>query len=333
MFWLGAIVSLCYVPGISGAFIATQWAVLSIALPLCLWRNGPMTVLHWLGLLFIAYAAVRMPYAPIFEDAVFGFWLICIMGLSFWFGSTLSNLRGLYAGLAIGGSVSSIVAVLQYFGYTFVARVSLEPAGLYVNSVAQGMILALLVVALVSERMWLWVPALLPGLLLSQSRGAAIALVVGLLSIYVRRLWVFALLGIAGVIFLTRGLSQSDAMRMSIWSAVYYNLTWFGWGPGSSYSWVIFYNNSPLYPEYAHNDALQLAFEYGLGAVLPIGIFGFVLTRTAEREWPVLVAFACASCYSMPLWTPVASFIACTAAGCVVRSWALAWDYIPSWAI
>jgi hypothetical protein len=174
MFWLGLTVSLCYVPGVTGAYIATQWPVLSVLLPLALWRSGPVTALHWAGVLFLTYAAVRLWSAPLFFDGVFGLWLLCIMSLSFWLGSTLDDLRGLYKGLALGVSVSSVVAVFQYFGTPLVLYGTSNPAGLYVNSVSLGIISALLIVALVSERMWLWVPALAPGLLLSGSRGASI---------------------------------------------------------------------------------------------------------------------------------------------------------------
>lgn len=322
MFVLGAIVSLCYVPGVTGAFIATQWPLLSILLPCMLWRRGAVTVVHWAGLAFLAYAAVRLWYAPIIADGVFGLWLVCIMGLSFWLGSTLKNLRSLYAGLAIGASVSSVVAVFQYFGYAVLPSIG-APAGLYVNGVASGAIGCLLVIALVSERMWLWVPLLIPGIVLSGSRGAWIALAIGLASMYVRGIWILLALGTATTFFLTYPLAPSDALRMSIWSSAVDQLTWLGWGPGAFSSWLLYRDGSTFYPEYAHNDALQLAFEYGLAAILPISVFAFVLRRTAEREWPVIVAFAVLGCYSMPLWMPIASFLACVAAGRVVGGWGM----------
>ena len=337
MFVLGAIVSLCYVPGLTGAFIATQWPVLSVLLPLALWRSGTVTPLHWAGLLFVAYATVRLSYAPIFTDGVAGLWFVYIMALSFWLGSTMDSLRKLYAGLAIGASVSSVIAICQAFGYSVVPRVTETPAGLYVNSVAQGVVLSLLVVALISERMWLWVLPLLPGLYLAHSRGAWLALAVGVLSAYIRRIWVFAVLGGIGLLFLMRPLSSSDAMRIFIWDAAARNLAWFGWGPGSFFSWILWYDGANLYPEYTHNDALQLAFEYGVAALLPVGIFAFALTRTQEREWPIIVAFVTAGCYSMPLWVPAASFLGLVATGRVVRSWAVArselrnrrFDFVP----
>lgn len=324
MFWLGLIVSLCYVPGVTGAYITTQWPVLSVLLPFMLWRRGPFTWMHGLGLAFLVYATGHLVSVPIFEDAIWGLWLLCIMGLSFWLGSTSGDLRSLYRGLAIGAAVSSLVGVLQYFGYPTVPRVSENPAGLYVNSVVQGMVLALLVVALVSERMWLWVPLLLPGLVLSGSRGAWLALAIGLLSVHVRRAWVFGLLGAAGLALLVRVQpTSSDELRLLIWNDALHFLTPWGWGPGSFFSWVVPYRDTHVMPEYAHNDAIQLVFEYGFAAVVPIGIFGFVLTQTKAREWPVFVTFTTLSCYSMPLWVPIASFLACVVAGRIVSNWAL----------
>lgn len=325
MFALGAIVSLCYVPGLTGAFIATQWPVLSILLPLVmLFRGTPMTPFHWLGALFIAYATVRLWHSPIFADGVQGLWMVYIMGLGFWFGSTLTDLRGLYQGLAFGVSVSAAVAVSQQLGFTWVPYVSDAPAGLYVNAVAQGVACALVIVALVTERLWLWVPLPALGLALSGSRGAWVALAFGLAAAYFRRLWVFAGAAAAAAAFLVLPLSKSDAVRASIWSATIDNLTWLGYGPGAFFSWLLVRDGATFYPEYAHNDALQLAFEYGVWAALPLGILAYGLTRTTEPGWPVLVAFAIAGCYSMPLWVGVASFIGCVVAGRVVAGGYLA---------
>src|SRR6185503_17196213 len=100
MFLLGATVALCYVPGVTGAYIATQWPVLAVVLCFGLLRSGPLTVFHWFGLAFIAYATVHVFFTPMPYSSVFGLWLVWIMGLSMWFGTTLSEVRGLYAGLA-----------------------------------------------------------------------------------------------------------------------------------------------------------------------------------------------------------------------------------------
>lgn len=323
MFWLGAIVSLCYVPGITGAFIATQWPALAIMLPFGLLRSGPFTMFHGFGLLFLAYAAVLAYFSVVPYDAVWGLWLLVIMGLSLWFGSTMTDMRHLYAGLAVGGAASSAVAIAQYFGFHGIPITSSAPAGLYVNSVQQGAALALLVVALASERMWLWALPLLPGLALAHSRGAWLALAVGLLGHYVREWWVFLIVGIVGALYLSSPGSTSDQERMMIWEIAWNGIGWLGWGPGAFYTVTISQAGSTVFPEYAHNDVLQLAFEYGIGALLPLAIFGFALTRTDAREWPVVLAFVAAGCYSMPLWMPLTSFLGLACVGRIFRGHAL----------
>lgn len=324
MFWFGLIVSLCYLPGLTGAYIATQWPVLAVLLSFALlFRSGPFTIMHGVGALFVAYAVARFCYPLPTYDGLFGLWLVVIMALGVWFGSTLATARDLYAGLAIGGAVSSAVAVAQYFGMNVVGVAYNEATrlpGLYVNPVQQGTVLALLIVALLSERMWFWVLPLLPGFFLANSRGAFLALVIGVLGLYVRRLWLFAIIGVAGLsYYMLTPLSGSDAERFAIWSAAWANLTWFGWGPGSFYTLVLNDNTHVWFPEYAHNDALQLMFEYGVGAALPSLVFGFAICRTETREWPVVLAFLVAGCYSMPLYMPLASFIALVAVGRVLR--------------
>jgi hypothetical protein len=326
MFWLGAIVALCYIPGITGAYIATQWPVLAVVLSFALLRRGPFTIFHAAGLAFIAYATARIPFSPAPYASVFGWWLVVIMGLSVWFGTVAENMSGLYAGLAFGASISSGIAILQHFGWQPIATMSSSPPGLYINSVQQGAILALIVVALVSEQMWKWVPALAPGIILADSRGAWIALIVGLMACYIRRLWVFGAIGLAGVAFFYfKPLSPTDVERMFIWSTAWRNLIWLGWGPGVFYTIALFHNGAfSLYPEYAHNDALQLVFEYGVGAALPLAITAYALWRTDVKEWPIVVAFVTAGCYSMPLFMPVTSFLALAAVGRILRVHGLA---------
>lgn len=321
MLWLGVIASLCYVPGITGAYIATQWPLYAALLPFALFRKGPFTIFHVLGSLFLVYAALLFARNPLGAE-VMGLWLLSSMALFLWLGSTLDDASSLYKGLAIGGAVSSFVGVLQIFGVPVVPSATGTPAGIYVNSVQQGTVLALLVVALWSEELYLWSLPLFPGLLLAQSRGAWVALVIGVLALYVRKIWVFVPLAFVGMFFLLH-LSASDSERMYIWQAAWKGLTWLGWGPGMFFVLLLPGQTQPLFPEYAHNDALQLAFEYGVGSILPLAIFVFALSRRREKEWPVIVAFATASCYSMPLYMPLASFLGLVAVGRVLREYAV----------
>ena len=322
---LGAVVSLCYVPGVTGAYIATQWPVLAVLLSFALLRSGPFTIFHAMGLAFIAYAAMRLPFSPAPYASVFGLWLVIIMGLSVWFGTVTTNMRELYAGLAVGASVSSLLAVLQHFGWNTVPIASAQPAGLYINSVQQGTVLALIAVALVSERMWIWTIPLAPGIFLADSRGALVALAVGLLGCYVRRFWVLGAIAVVGAFYLLTPGSSSDVQRMFIWTVAWDHLKWLGWGPGVFYTLALFNNGTySFYPEYAHNDALQFAFEYGLGALLPLVVICYALWRTDVKEWPIVLAFVTAGCYSMPLFMPITSFLALAAVGRILRVHGLA---------
>lgn len=320
MFWFGAIVSLCYIPGLTGAYILTQWPLLAVVLPFALLRPGPFTVFHLLGAVFIAYAAVLLPFSAAPIAGVFGLWLLVIVGLTVWFGTTLVNTRELYAGLAAGAAVSSFVGVLQYLGFYIVPGTSAMPPGLYANAVQQGTVLALIAVALATERMWFWTLPLLPGILLANSRGGFIVLAVGLLGCGVRRLWVFSALAAVAVFYLLSPLSSSDAQRVFIWHTAYDNLTWLGWGAGVFYIILLSQDGvTSFFPEYAHNDFLQLAFEYGLAAVLPFIVLGYAIWRTDVKEWPIVLAFCTAACFSMPLFMPIAAFLAFVAVGRVLR--------------
>jgi hypothetical protein len=243
------------------------------------------------------------------------------MALTFWLGSTLPSLRQAYAGLAVGSIVSSIIAMVQAFGYQPLPINNIGGIpGIYFNTVAQGGVLALLFVALLTERMFYLALPLIPGILLSQSRGAGLALMIGVTALFVRRTWLLVpviMLG-AGAMWFT---SPSDVVRLKIWTIAWNELSFFGNGVGSFASQIYDDNGKVLYPEFVHNDMLQLAYEFGIAALLPATIFAFALSRTGDREWPVLMAFITMGFYSFPLWIPVTSFIGTLVAGRIVRSW------------
>lgn len=335
MFWLGAAVALCYVPGYTGAYIATQWPLLAIALWFGLLREGPLTGWHWTGLVFVTYATVHAFFTPMPYASVYGLWLVWIMALSLWLGTTLKDPRKLYAGLAAGAAVSSFLAVLQFFGVNFPERVTDAPAGLLANNVQLGTVLALITVVLASERMWLWALPLLPGIALSGSRGAWFALAVGLLACRVRSAWLFVFIGAAVAFYMVAlPLSPSDQLRVLIWKAAWNSLTLWGWGPGVFFGILLPHDgilrssaNPMFYPETAHNDALQLVFEYGIGAALPLAIFAFAAWRTRDSAWPLVVAFFAAGCCSMPLYMPAAAFLVLVAVGHGLRCHAVACGY------
>ena len=323
MFYLGLLLPICYLAGFTGTAILTQWVVLSVILPLALWRRGPFTFLHGLGLAFLVYSCASLLWVPNVNDSMLGLWHLLICALALWLGTTSPSLTQLWRGLALGLSISSFFAIGQVLGFETVYR-NIGPvpgySGLLFNSTVAGAAIALVVLALVTERLWLYIPALAPGLYLSHSRGGYLIIAVGLLARYVH--WTVALLilvtcGLFAIYFV--GLDSSNTLRLQIWSVAYAGLTNRGWGIGSFYDIWYQSNGILIHPEFVHNDYLQLAFEFGWGAIPVYIILGGMLYHTSARVWPVAVGFATCMAFYFPLSCPLIAFIGCIVTGHILR--------------
>lgn len=324
MIWLGLAISLAFIPGWTGASIPTSWAVLSCVLPLTLWKPIATSPIHRVLLLFLAYAFASWLWATNRNDAVMALWQLSILAGCFCLGSQVP-LRQLVRGLAIGFSISSAVAVLQWGGFHPVLTNNRWPAGLAFNSMLHGEILALLIVALAIYGDWLWIPTLAPGLLLSGSRGAYTAAALGIVLTRLRQPILLAVGAAAVAFWATIHIGPSDSERFIIWQGALRYLTLFGNGPGSFLSLWFQHPGGPITtPEYVHNDALQLVYEYGVGATIPLACAAFLLARTQSQEWPLFATFVFLGIFSFPLYSPVASVIGALAAGRITSDWHLA---------
>ncbi len=326
IFLLGLIVPICFVPGITGASIPTQWVLLSCLLPFGLWRSGPFGPAHWLGLSALAYAAVSIAWSVSQWDALFGLWLLGIYALAFWLGTTLTRTRDLFRGLAWGMIINSGFAIAQRLGYSPV-QVSEGIPGLLYNPTVLSASAALVLLAMIEYRFWFLALGIAPGLLLSGSRGGLVILAIGLL---VRRFHWSILLGAGalGAIAIALAHGHSDAQRLYLWGLAYHNLTPWGNGIGSFNSVyyiaidLLFHNPVRMvHPEFVHNDYLQLWFELGIGAIPIYLLYAIALSRKADALWPVTVAFAALSLFYFPLWCPVPAFIGCVTAGRSIATW------------
>jgi hypothetical protein len=323
MFLLGFIVSICFIPGITGAVVPTQWAVLSALLPLALWRSAPLGLDHKLGLVLLGLALLSAGWAPNIFDSLYGMWIALIWAGAFWLGSTTMDSRPMWCGLAAGLGVNSAVAIVQAFGYAPVLSRLDTPSGLFFNPTVLGAACALGLIALISWRQWFWTPFLLPGLLLSQSRGALIVLAFTALATRVR--WYFTALALAcGLALAAFSPFSSDLQRLFLWGSTIRSLNVFGHGIGS-FNTLLVYNPTEFYPrasgmihpEFVHNDYLQLWFELGVLALVAYGLLLRGLLRSHDPDWPVLVGFAILALFYFPLWCPVLAFIGCFAAGAI----------------
>lgn len=329
MFWLGLILATCFVPGYTGITIPSQWAVLSALLPLGLWRVGVLGPSHYAGLAALAWSALSLTWAYNVPDAVWGLWLLSIWAGAFWLGSTLHDFEPLLKGLAAGLAVSTAAAIAQHLGYapTF-ADPKGSPSGLFYNSTVLAANSALVLIALVSHRLWLWTLPLLPALWLANSRGAFLVLV----AVYIARQfhWLVSLtiLTAAAIIFISLvAPGTSDYVRLSIWGVALHNLNLLGHGIGSFAAIYYVKDGAVTHPEFAHNDYIQLWFELGIGAVAIYFIYATCLLHRQSLYWPTFLGFAIYSLFWFPLYAPLSAFLGALVAGRIVVDWGVVRSY------
>jgi hypothetical protein len=321
MFWLGLLLIVCYVPGYTGASVPTQWVLLSAFLPACLWYRSEVTTGHRLFLLWIIYSLASLTWVLNFYSAVWELWFLFIWALAYHYGTIITDLRGLWKGLAVGLSISTVVALAQALDYAPVETADpFRYPGLLFNTALAGIVLGLVIVALVTERLWWYIPPLAIGLVLSGSRGGIIVATLGICAVYSRFLAFTAL--IAGSLAFIIHLDPADAQRLQIWGVTLNALIPFGYGIGSFGDLYYGYaaKMALIRPEYAHNDPLQLVYEFGIFAIVPIGTFILALV-VSGRNFPVLFAWCAASLFFFPLYTPITAFIGCVLAGVSIRDW------------
>lgn len=293
-----------------------------------------MTFLHWVLLAFFSYAILALAWTHDWYDGGWGLWTFAILALAFTFGSAGMSLRKVLIGIALGLSFSSLVAILQSlvlptaatlyptcnWDAVGVATLCWKVAGIYHNPMIAGTLSALMLVALLNERLWWLALGVAPGFLLSGSRGALVALAMGINVILFRSLYGTLILGLFFVIGFGLWLGPTDWDRFAIWDIARQGLTLSGYGPGSFQGVA----TATSHPEHVHNDYLQLVFEYGIGSALLLGVWLTLLTRTNAHTWPVFLTFSLLALFSFPLYTPMLAFLGALSAGSIAREWDLA---------
>jgi hypothetical protein len=348
MFFLGLIIPTAYWPSLTGNSILSGWPVLSIALPFMFLRKVRMGLGHWLGLAFLAYAFGSMLWAPVFSQGIWDLWLLSIFAGCFMLGAQLSDPRPLYAGLALGVGVSTILSVIQHYGIFLVTEAGwpgCSHPGLFYNYDIFGETAALASVALVGSRLYWPLALTVPPIFLTGSRTALVATFVALaLWLWDIDRWYGLLMAGAlgllalGAIYtfskpdtcgsLTRTSSTSE--RLAIWRDTADGLTVLGRGPGS------FLIDYPLFasrtdtmlsrPEAAHNDYLELLFEFGLGVAPLVGLLALALTSPATDRY-LLIAFLVTAFFAFPIREPTEALLGAVALGRCSVGWDLSWLY------
>ncbi len=328
--FVGVIVSTIQIPGWIGAIIPTAWIALFIIVPCLLFRYKiEITLAHILGSLFLLYAGLSLIWTSNFNIAFFEYCKLLVLAGVF---CISFNLKRVYQGLAIGLGVSAVIGLAQWlWDWDGVFKLYPNaPVGLFINPDLFCEFSAVMFLALLVSRLWLWLPVSLPGLLLVHSRAAILGLTVGLGMWGWRKSKILVLLiGVIciGVFYFKVNAFNSSYDRLVIWIDTFQGLTLFGHGVGSFdllYPLYSTIDTSIARPMNAHNDLLQLIFDLGIGVIPLLVMIGLLLNARDHTEIHgskiVFVAIATISFFSFPLHVPYLAFIWLLVAGNLARN-------------
>lgn len=325
MTWLAFLISIAYIPGWTGISIPTGWAAMSVTLPWVKWSRVEVGSLHLLGAAFLFYAFLTLGWAVNFNDALNELWHLSILAFAFMLGSRV-RLGRIWDGLAWGCGVSSVVAIAQWFSPQIIAEADPgKMSGLFFNNATAGAVAAVVIVAQRDSTRWLLA---LPLLLLSQSRGAWLALLVTcfLSAGKYPRLMLVCLLFPIALFFWPQFHTSTDEIRLVMWQSTISHFTWFGMGAGGMMSAYAVIHGQLLHLEHAHNDYLTLFVHYGIGAIPLFILMGWCATRINHTEWPAFICLAILAGYFWVLESPVPAFAFAVVAGRICTDTDSAWD-------
>lgn len=310
--------AVCYWNGISGAATSTRWAFLSVLLPILLilnFKRVSFTTLHLIGLLFIGWSILSLLWSSNVYDGIDSLIKLIIIAQVFLLGTYLTSLRDVFIGLGLGITVSSL--------YLLIGR---DSAGLFANVNILAETALLVCVGLVIYRVWWLVPGVLPSIVLNGSR-AAILSGVCLITLWIwgkSKIVALSVLIVGSITLVSRYKLGTLSERWTLWTDTIDGLTLLGHGLGSFFTSYQFYAEIDTLvsrPRFAHNDLLQICFEFGLIGGLLAALFIIRVLLAKANEKYVFMGFVIISMFSFPFYLPVSSFIAVLVCGFVARNW------------
>lgn len=334
-FLLGFVLINAYVPGIIGASIPTGWLFLLIAIPYFLIKDIRITEVHILGFLFLIYCTISLAWTPNLNIAWLHFLKAIILGCIFCLGSSLTNLRWIMIGLAVGLLPSDIIGIIQHFyNNPIVFALPGMTSGLFVNQNIFCEISASILLCLIIYKLWWYIPFTFVGIFLIHSRGAILGLISGLFILLFRvhrtSFYILATIFItmASVYFIDRS-TTSIFERFDLWADTLKGLKIFGNGIGSFEILYPYYatliDTSVARPRFAHNDLLQLIFELGIGVIfLLCMLYQNLNIRTNEKV--ILYGIGIMAMFSYSLNISAIGFIWFLVAGFASRGLPAVWD-------
>ncbi len=333
---LGFAIMVAYLPNIVGAVVPTGWAAMWIIAPIYLLKcKIEITLIHILGLIFLTYASLSLIWSP---HGYYALMQILALASVFVWGASLIDLKKVVIGLSVGLCISALISILNIPVY----RVTDKFAGLFVNSNIFAEVSGMLLILILIYKLWWYIPVVIPGLLVS-SRAVVIGLGISLalmawtksklLSVIILiGSWLTAWLmtfsvsinitsdNIAnGTIFYSNPERiASISERISIWKDMLLGLTIFGHGVGSyQYEYPLYAKHMNVLidrPIEAHNDILQLIFEFGIG-LIPLAIIVISLLKVNDDHRFALLFFGIIGLFGFPLHVPATAFMVAVVAG------------------
>ena len=283
-----------------------------------------LTAGHALGLLFIIYAAISLTWTTVVYDGLNELIQFSFLALAYCYGAELKSLRGVYIGAALALTVSAVISIGQINGYSPVDQY-ISPGGLFGNKNFMGEAAAMVLVAVISERLWWLIPGPLLALVLAQAKGAWLAAIIALAVAawkHSRRTSIAIFIGV--ICIAIYGLGQPHYVgtflqRIDVWKDAFDGMSFWGHGAGSFYT--EFPHHATRIPpllitfQNAHNDQLELIFNSGPGYVFILGVFVYSLWSAGATERAVLTAFFLSGLVGFPLFMPFTAFLAALCLG------------------
>ncbi len=309
------------IPGYTSAAILTAWPFLLVCTPFLLLRcDIEWSPIHLWGAIFLVYAAGSILWAP---HGFYAFMQLGALASVFLWAESLIDFRRVAIGIAAGLGISAILAICQYAALATLYFGTEFPGGLFINSNIFAEVSALVLVLLLVNRLWWWLPVSMPGIAIG-SRASLIALLCVFLA------WVWSRSRIVGGLLatslgalttysVTTFSEASIGQRFNIWRDTINGMTLWGHGIGSFeylYPYFAHIDTLATRPTYAHNDLLQMIFELGIGTV-PLLVALWYIARIKDNHRYVLLCFGIISLFGFPLHIPATAFIAAACAGCV----------------
>ncbi len=313
MIALGALLSVLFVPGIPAPANAPRWALLSLAIPLLyVFKDIRWGASNLLFIALLGYAAL-LPMPNAFEG-VNSLWILTL-GAALACAMNEGDFRKVMIGMGCGAVLNAAVTAAQTLGWEGLPQTYI-PGGLFMNKNPNGEIAALVLIAMIGYRKWWLVPAPLLTLVLSGSKASMIG--VAAAAVFVTRTWLLAgaalVLLTATAIPLFEGHLLHAFERVEVWRLAAQHLTLLGNGLGSFQNAGYILTGTTY--TYAHNDWLQLVYEFGIGVVPLVGLVILAVnTQGCRVEKAVLTAFAVEGCFGFPFYLPATFVVACVGLG------------------